>query len=149
MPTLVEALQRNAAQLPKNKRQTLAVLTHLGTHAAQRGYLAEDATEAVDGATCSDVHVVAGGIGASLRTQRRPFSCIVRLRGARSTVQSLLASSTSNVRLAGQRDFPRNDAAQEFKACAHRDGEVSFVIPIHAVTHVLLLKVRVPRFGGS
>lgn len=99
IPTLVEALHRNADELPKNKRRTLAVLTHLGTHAARRGYLADDATDAVGGAMCSDVHAVVDSIGASLRTQSRLFSCIVRLRGPKPLVQSLLPST--DVFLAG------------------------------------------------
>lgn len=49
IPALLEVLQRNAAQLSKNKQRTLAVLTQLGTHAARRGYLEDDATEAVLG----------------------------------------------------------------------------------------------------
>lgn len=135
VPTLLEALHRNADQLPKNKRKTLATLTHLGTHAARRGYLEEDATAAVEDAICSDVHVVVDRIGASLQTQCRAFNCIVCLRGMRPTVQSLLGSSTSDVRLARQRDFPRNRTAQDFKACINHGEEVPLAMPIHAVTH--------------
>ena len=133
VPTLLHALQRNAAQLPKNKRRTLAVLTHLGTHATRRGYLAEDATEAVRGAAFSNVHAVIDAIGASLQTQRRPFSCIVRLHGLEPTVQSLLASS--KVRIASQRDFPRNEAAQAFKVHHDNDGGVPLTMQVCAATH--------------
>ena len=131
--TLVDALHRNVDGLPKNKRRTLAVLTHLGTHAARRGYLADDATEAVGGAMCSDVHAVVDSIGASLRTQCRPFSCIVRLRGPKPAVQSLLPST--DVLLAARRDFPRNQTAQAFKANVDQDQEIPLAVTINAVTH--------------
>ena len=139
VPTLLDVLRREATQLPRNKQRTLAVLEHLGTHAVRRGYLAADAKAAVGGIAYSeDVQAIVDNIGASLQAQPRPFTCIVRLYGDRPTIQALI--ELTDVRFAKQRDFPRDNTAQCFKAHCFRKGmdrdrEVALAVPAKAVTH--------------
>ena len=137
VPTLLDVLRREAAQLPRNKQRTLAVLEHLGTHAVRLGYLAADAKAAVGGVAYSeDVQAIVDNIGASL--QPRQFTCIVRLYGDRPTIQALI--EPTDVRFAKHRDFPRDNTAQCFKVLCFRKGidrdrEVALAVPAKAVTH--------------
>ena len=133
IPTLVCALQREAAELPKNKQRTLAVLEHLGTHAVRLGYLPTDANSAVGDTYSKDVQAVVENIGASLQAQARRFTCIVRLYGNGPTVQSLLVST--DVRLARLSDFPLNETGQRFKKDMDQKREVALAIAVEATTY--------------
>ncbi len=129
---LCECLHRELTTLPKNKKNSLAVLRLLGTQAIRRGLTSSDVTLNLSEMNLENQTEIADHLQELIEVDIRPFHCVVHLRGDSSNIHSLFSSN--GFQKVKKQDFPLDDTGQKFKNSISL--ETAFRYETEAVSHI-------------
>ena len=131
--TLMDALHHESRNLPRKKEKILEILRLLATNARMFGFVDIQNNFALHEDRYSEnCSVVVDHICSSLEIQMRKFNCIVRMRGDRSTIQSVIGNT--RIRISRKNDIPLDDNGRSFRDDMN-NGEIPVSIQTEATSH--------------